>query len=79
MEKLFTRKEAADLLGISVSTLDAVRMAGDIAFVQYSENGRVYFTEAGLAEYITRSTHRARHKETYTGTTFRKKRKPFSG
>ena len=54
MEKLFTRKEAANILGISLATLDAARADGLISFVQYVNNGCVYFTEAGLQEYIAR-------------------------
>ena len=63
MEKLFTRKEAANVLGISLATLDAARMNGLISYVQYVDNGCVYFTELGLQEYIARSTHRAKPKE----------------
>ena len=59
MEKLITRKEAANLLGISLATLDAARNNGLISFVQYVDNGCVYFTEAGLQEYVARCTHRA--------------------
>ena len=59
MEKLITRKEAANLLGISLATLDAARNSGLISFVQYVDNGCVYFTEAGLQEYVARCTHRA--------------------
>ena len=33
MEKLFTRKEAAELLGISITTLDAARNSGLIVLV----------------------------------------------
>ena len=44
MEKLFSRKEAADLLGISLATLDAARADGLISYVQYVENGCVFFT-----------------------------------
>lgn len=59
MEKLLTRKEAAMTLGISLATLDAARSNGLISYVQYVENGCVYFTETGLREYLARSTHRA--------------------
>lgn len=48
MEKLFTRKEAAELLGISITTLDAARNNGLIAYVQYVPNGCVFFTSASL-------------------------------
>ena len=59
MEKLFTRKEAAGILGISLATLDVARNSGQITYVQYVENGCVFFTEAGIQEFIARSTHRA--------------------
>ncbi|MGN0314373.1 MAG: helix-turn-helix domain-containing protein [Fusicatenibacter sp.] len=72
MEKLITRKEAAEILGISLATLDAARMNGLISYVQYVDNGCVYFTEAGLQEYIARSTHCAKPKE--NNLTYRKTR-----
>lgn len=72
MEKLITRKEAAGILGISLATLDAARSSGLITFVQYVENGCVYFTEAGIQEYIAKCTHRAKLQE--KRTTYRKKR-----
>ena len=56
MEKLITRKEAAEILGISIATLDAARNNGLISYVQYVQNGCVYFTAAGLQEYIAKST-----------------------
>ena len=68
MDKLFTRKETAKLQGISLATLDTVRNNGQIAYIQYVDNGCVYFTEAGIQEYIARSTHRPNpkdHKATY--------------
>lgn len=58
MEKLFTRKEAAELLGISITTLDAARNNGLISYVQYVPNGCVFFTSAGLQEYVAKCTHR---------------------
>ena len=76
MEKLLTRKEAARLLGISIATLDAARTNVLVSFVQYCENGSVYFTETSLQEYVARSTHRAKPKEVNTGTTFRTPRVP---
>ena len=59
MEKLYTRKEAANLLGISITTLDAARLGGQITYVQYCPNGCVYFTDASLQDFIAKSTHRA--------------------
>ena len=63
MDKLITRKEAAKILGIILTTLDTARTEGLVSYIQYVENGCVYFTENGLQEYIARSTHRARRKE----------------
>ena len=57
MEKLFTRKEAAKILGVSIATLDTARNSGLISYVQ---NGCVYFTDASLQEYIAKFTHRAK-------------------
>lgn len=68
MEKLYTRKEAANMLGISLSTLDVAKNTGAIAYVQYVPNGSVFFTEEGLLEYIAKSTHQAvpvEKRETY--------------
>jgi len=62
MEKLYTRKEAANILGISLYTLDTARTEGLISYVQYVKNGSVYFTERNLSEYIARNTRRARPK-----------------
>lgn len=72
MEKLITRKEAAKILGISIATLNAARNNGLIAYVQYVQNGCVYFTDAGLQEYVAKCTHRAKPME--KGTTYRKLR-----
>lgn len=72
MEKLYTRKEAAEILGISLTTLDAAKNSGLISYIQYVENGCVYYTETGIQEYIARSTHRAKPLE--NKTTYRKKR-----
>ena len=73
MEKLFTRKEAAELLGISITTLDAARNSGLIAYVQYVPNGCVFFTSASLQEYVAKCTHRAKPME--KKTTYRNVRK----
>ena len=72
MEKLISRKEAAKLLGISIATLDAARNSGLISYVQYVQNGCVYFTDAGLQEYIAKCTHRAKPVE--KSATYRKLR-----
>ena len=74
MEKLITRREAANLLGISIATLDAARSSGLISYVQYVPNGCVYFTDACLQEYIAKCTHRAR--PTDNRSTYRNPRGP---
>lgn len=75
MENLITRKEAAKLLGISIATLDAARSSGLISYVQYVQNGCVYFTDTGLQEYVARCTHRAKPMEKCSDT-YRKLRGP---
>ena len=72
MEKLFTRKEAAKILGISIATLDTARNNGLISYVQYVQNGCVYFTDEGLREYVAKCTHRAKPIE--KSATYRKPR-----
>ena len=59
MEKLYTRKETAVLIGISLATLDTARTTGAISFFQYVPNGCVYFTSEALQEYVAKCTHRA--------------------
>lgn len=68
MEKLLTRREAAKFLGISLTTLDEARNSGLISYIQYVPNGCVYFTPAGIQEYIAKCTYKAKpieKKETY--------------
>ena len=74
MEKLITRKKAADILGISIATLDAARNNGLISYVQYVENGCVFFTDTALQEYIAKCTRRAKPVE--KSGTYRKPRSP---
>lgn len=73
MEPLYTRKQTAELLGISITTLDTARKEWQISYIQYVPNGSVYFTIAGIQEYIARHTHKPRPKE--TRATYRTPRK----
>ena len=75
MEKLYTRKEAAEILGISLSALDDARYSGSITYIQYKKNGSVFFTDAGIQEYIARHTHQATPVKTSTVQTYRTPRK----
>lgn len=59
MVTLLNRKDAARMLSISEDTLDRLRKAGKIAYIQHIPNGKVWFTEEAIAEYLARSTHPA--------------------
>ena len=52
MEKLIGRKKAAEILGISLASLDAARTSGKISYIQYVPNSSVYFTTTSLQEYL---------------------------
>ena len=73
MEKLYSRKEAAQALGISLTSLDEARYARTISYIQYVPGGSVLFSEEALQAYIARGTHQAVH-ETPASTrqTYRK-------
>jgi predicted site-specific integrase-resolvase len=73
MQNLISRKDAARILGISIKTLDQARLNGTIAYVQFVENGCVYFTETAIEEYIAKCTRRAKPTEP-PRSTYRKKR-----
>ena len=68
MDPLIGRKEAARILGISLATLDSARQNGEISYVQYTKNGKIYFTETNLQAYIAKNTHQSlprTHKHTF--------------
>ena len=69
MQNLISRKDAAEILGISVKA----RLNGLIAYVQFVDNGCVYFTETAIDEYIAKCTHRAKPSAP-TRSTYRKRR-----
>lgn len=73
MQNLISRKDAARILGISIKTLDQARLNGMIAYVQFVENGCVYFTETAIEEYVAKCTHRAKSVE-QSRSTYRKQR-----
>lgn len=73
MEALMTRKQAALALGISTDTLDRLRKAGKIAFVQHVPGGKVWFSQRALDEFLARSIHPAKQ-EAPTQGTYRKRR-----
>ena len=73
LERLITRKEAAQILGISITTLDVAKNSGQISYVQFVPNGCVFFTDSGLQEYVAKCTHKAKPEE-MARMTYRKPR-----
>ncbi|MBB6040714.1 putative site-specific integrase-resolvase [Oribacterium sinus] len=61
MDKLYSRKEAAQVLGISLSKLDRAKAAGLISYIQYVENGSILFSDAALREFVVRNTKKHCH------------------
>ena len=50
--RLYSRKEAAELLGIGLTTLDALRESGKIGFYQRRPGCKVQFTQAHIYRYL---------------------------
>ena len=59
MGGMMSRKEAAQRLGVSLETLDQLRRQGYLTYVQHCKGGKVWISEAAIAEYIARITHPA--------------------
>ena len=57
MEKLLSRKEAADRLGVTQRTLDSYREQGLLAYIQHKPNGRVMIQEEAIEEFLARGNH----------------------
>ena len=75
MGNLLTRKEAAAFLGVSLTTLDAERTSGRLAYIQRKPGGKVWITKAALEEYLAKGTHQAKPERTMQGT-YRRQRVP---
>lgn len=73
MAKMMTRQEAADVLGISVVTIDRLRKKGQLGYIQRIPNGKVWISTEAVAEYIARITHPAMP-ERENRQTYRKRR-----
>ena len=52
--RLYTRKETAELLGIGLTTLDALRETGRIGFYQRRPGCKVQFTQVHIDQYLQR-------------------------
>ena len=50
--RLYSRKEAAELLGIGLTTLDALRESGKIGFYQRRPGCNVQFTQTHIDRYL---------------------------
>ena len=50
--RLYSRKEAADLLSVGLTTLDALRQSGRIGFYQRRPGCKVQFTQAHIDRYL---------------------------
>ena len=55
--ELLTREQAAERLGISVSTLDSERVAGNLEYIQRKRYGKVWITDDAIKAYLARGTH----------------------
>ena len=76
MDKLLTRQEAAEMLGISCDTLDRLRADRKIAYIQHKPGGKVWFTEDAIAEYLIRATHPAQPLQPVRATYRKLRKKP---
>lgn len=56
-ERLFTREQAAERLGISLSTLDAERKSGNLGYIQRKRRGKVWITEQHIQDYLNQWNH----------------------
>ena len=54
MERLLSKKEAADVLAVSIRTLDRMRSTGEILAVKV--RGVVRFHPAAIERYVARHT-----------------------
>lgn len=73
--ELLTREEAAKRLGISVTTLDYERVAGNLEYIQRKRYGRVWITDEAIKAYLARGTHSAKPERPAITNTYRKRRK----
>ena len=58
--KLYSRIEAAALLGVGLTTLDKLRKEGKLSYYQATPGGKVQFVRAHLEAYLERAERVAR-------------------
>lgn len=73
--ELLTREQAAERLGISVSTLDYERLSGNLEYIQRKRYGKVWITDEAIKAYLARGTHSVKPERPAVINTYRKRRK----
>lgn len=58
--KMLSRQEAAERMGISLDVLDRLRSSGELAYVQRRKGSKVWVPEWAITEYFARITRPAR-------------------
>ena len=58
--KLYSRNEAAEMLGIGLTTLNKLQKTGKIGYYQAVPGGKVQFTSEQLESYLKRVERQAR-------------------
>ena len=58
--KLYSRIEAAALLGVGLTTLDKLRREGKLSYYQATPGGKVQFTRVQLDDYLARAERKVR-------------------
>ena len=53
--KLYSRKEAAQMLGVGLTTLDKLRNTGRLGYYQAVPGGKVQFTQQQLDTFLSRA------------------------
>lgn len=53
--KLYTRKEAAQILGVGLTTLDKLRNTGRLGYYQAVPGGKVQFTQQQLDAFLIKA------------------------
>lgn len=53
--KLYTRQEAAKMLGVGLTTLDKLRSTSKLGYYQTGHGGKVQFTQKQLDAFLTKA------------------------
>ena len=58
--RMLSRQQAAERMGISLDVLDRLRSSGALAYVQHRKGSKVWIPEWAITEYFARITRPAR-------------------